>query len=423
MWQILTFVFAGLTGAALLTIAFLMMLRQREITYRLDESPPPDSEHFLRMLRGLVSVQFSAGNRIQLLRNGNETFPAILKAINGARHAVTFENYIYLSSQVGDRFAKLFADKAREGIRVHLVLDWLGAFTVERSVLEQMRSAGVEIHFYHPPRLGMVHQFNYRTHRRELVVDGKVAFTGGIGLGDEWTGDGESDGNWRDNHYIIEGPLAGAIQSVFLDNWLKSSGQVLADEHYFPELAEVGDCWAGALCGSPGERISNGRLMILLFLRAAQKSIRIEQAYFVPDQAMVEALVNAARRGVCVEIILPNEKIDYGVVRRASRALWGPLLDAGVKIFEYQPTMLHVKMLLIDDLWLIAGSANLDFRSLYRNDEVYIVVRDGDFVRQHVDCFSVDKAHSQEVTRNAWQSRARTDKLLDRAAALLRTQL
>jgi cardiolipin synthase A/B len=414
---------AGLTGAAVLTATFLMMLRQRAITYRLDESPPPGTQHFLRMLRGLLSVQFCGGNRIRLLQNGNEAFPAIIDVVESARHTITFENYIYWSGQVGDRFAKLFSEKARQGVHVHIVLDWVGASTMDRSVLEQMRSAGVEIHFYHAPRLGMLHEFNYRTHRRELVVDGRVAFTGGIGFGDEWMGDGESDDHWRDNHYLIEGPLAGAIQSIFLDNWLKSSGQILADEHYFPELAEAGECWAGALSGSPGERISSGRLMILLFLRAARHTIRIEQAYFVPDRSIVQALADAARRGVSVELILPNEHIDYGTVRRASRALWGPLLDAGVKIFEYQPTMLHVKMLLIDDLWLIAGSANLDFRSLYRNDEIYLLVRDEELVRQHADSFAADREQSQEVTPQAWRGRSGSDKLLDRAAALLRTQL
>jgi cardiolipin synthase A/B len=420
---VLFFVVACLSGAALLTLAFLVRLRQRAITYRLQVPPSSDSEQFVRMLRGVVSLHFCGGNRIRLLKNGDETFPAILGAVERARHTVTYENYIYWAGEIGDRFARLLSEKSRCGVRVHLVLDWIGAVSMERRVLDQMRSAGVEVHFYHPPRLGAIHLFNHRTHRRVLVVDGRVAFTGGVGLGDNWTGDGESDGHWRDNHYLIEGPLAGAIQSVFLDNWLKSSGQVLAEKHYFPELSEAGGCRGAVLSGAPGERISSGRLMLLLFLSAARHRICIEQAYFVPDRPLIEALANAARRGVSVEIILPDEQIDYQGVRRASRALWGPLLEAGVRIFEYQPAMLHAKMLLIDDLWLIAGSANLDFRSLYRNDEVYLVVRDRDVVQQHSECFAADRDQSREVTPDNWRERPLVDKLLDRAAALVRTQL
>mgnify|MGYP002622808318 CR=1 FL=1 len=423
MWQVIgIIVAAGLAGSLLLLAAFLVNLPQRGINYRFDEAPAADESGFLRFLQSLIPLRFSDGNHVRLLLNG-EAFDAMLRAVEQARHTITFENYIYWSGGIGRRFAEAFAEKARAGVQVHLVLDWVGSWKLDASSLELMRKAGVEIHLYHRPRFGGMHRLNHRTHRRELVIDGRTAFTGGIGLGDKWLGDGRHAGNWRDNHYLVEGPLVGAVQSAFLDNWLKTSGAVLASELYFPELSSRGDCHAGFLPGSPGERISTGRLMIHSFLKAARHSIRIEQAYFVPDRALRDALVEAVERGVSVEILLPGEHMDYPIVRRASRSLWGPLLQAGVKLYEYQPSMLHVKTLVIDDHWVVTGSANFDFRSLYRNDEVYLIVRDKEFARLHLDVFGSDKEKSHEITWEAWNNRSPAEKLLDNAAALMRTQL
>lgn len=424
MWvHIAIGVVAGLLGAGGLTLAFMLFTRERSIDYRLDDSHAIDDPQFLRSLRGLVPLWTTENNCIRLLKNGDEAFPAMLEAVRNARHTITFENYVYWSGEIGDRFARLFADKAREGVRVHLVLDWVGAHSMDQEALQKMRDAGADIHIYHRPKFGLMHLLNHRTHRRELVVDGRIAFTGGVGLGDDWQGDGDSEGCWRDNHYQIEGPVVAGVQSSFMDNWLKSSGEILDHPHYFPELNPAGDHFAGILSGSPGERISSGRLMLLMFLQAARKSIRIQQAYFVPDDTLLNSLVEAANRGVKVELLLPDEQIDFAAVRWASRSLWGPLLEAGVTIHEYQPAMTHVKLMLVDDEWIIAGSGNFDYRSLYRNDEIYLVIKDPELAAEHITQFKKDCQESRHIALEQWRNRPLREKALDRLARVLRTQL
>lgn len=403
-------------------IANLVMV-QRGINYKIAELPALDSAAFERLLAGLLGLRLVRGNRIQLLSNGKEAFPAMFEAVRGAKQSVTFENYVYWSGEIGREFAQLLAEKAGQGVRVHVVLDWVGSLSMDAEAMRAMSRSGVEVHRYHRPRFGGMHCLNHRTHRRELVVDGQVAFTGGIGFGDKWRGDGGSLDHWRDNHYRIQGPLVSNLQGAFADNWLKTSGDVLIGDRYFPELNACGDLVAGVMCSAPQERTTNGRLLIMLLFAGAKRAIRIEQAYFVTDRHLRQALAEAARRGVEVEILLPGEKIDFSVVRRASRATWRPLLEAGVRIYEYQPTMLHVKAMIVDDQWTLAGSANLDNRSLYRNDEIYLAVRDREFARQHIEDFERDKQDAVQITLDQWRSRPLPQRLLDGATSLLRTQL
>jgi len=414
---------AALAAAFVAVIVANLVMVQRGIEYEISKVPALDSSDFLRLMKGLTSLQLRSGNQIRLLLNGQEAFPAMFDAVQGAEQSVTFENYVYWSGKVGRHFARLLADKANEGVRVHVVLDWVGSLSMDRESLKSMEAAGVEVHRYHSPRFGGMHLLNHRTHRRELVIDGRVAFTGGIGFGDKWSGDGESTDNWRDNHYEVHGPVVGDIQAAFLDNWLKTSGNILVGDNYFPDLESRGKHLAGILCSSPTERATSGRLLILMLVAGANATIRIEQAYFIADKHLRHALVEAAERGVEVEILLPGKHIDIGVVRRASRMSWKRLLQAGVRIYEYQPTMLHVKAMVVDDQWVVAGSANLDFRSLYRNDEIYLVVRDHQFARQHVDAFTNDKQHAAEITLADWKKRPVAQRLVDGAASLLRTQL
>lgn len=424
MWaDVLLFAAAiALASFVSVVIANLVMV-QRHIEYEVSQVPDLDSPEFLRLLAGMVGLKLSEGNHLRLLIDGKSAFPAMFDAVRRADHSVTFENYVYWSGEVGRSFAQLLADKAAEGVLVHVVLDWVGSLSMDRDSLQTMEQAGVEVHHYHRPRFGGMHRLNHRTHRRELVVDGRIAFTGGIGFGDNWYCDSDEAESWRDNHYEIHGPIVGGVQAAFLDNWLKTSGNLLIGNRYFPQLDARGESPASVLTSSPTERTTNGRLLLLMLLAAAKKSIRIEQAYFVPDRHLRDALAQAAQRGVAVEVLLPGEKIDFAIVRRASRATWGPMLEAGVRIFEYQPSMLHVKSMVIDGLWVVAGSANFDFRSLYRNDEIYLVVRDTGFAQQHVECFETDKQVADQVTLHNWRTRPYGDKLLDRLASLLRTQL
>lgn len=424
MWsETLIVVVTGAAAAGIAVIVANLVMMQRGIEYDIRDVPAADSPDFVRLLAGLITLKLSSGNRIRLLINGEEAFPAMFGAVREAKHSVTFENYIYWSGDIGDEFADLLAEKSRAGVRVHLVLDWIGSLKMDHKALRRMRRAGVEVHRYHRPRFGGMHRLNHRTHRRELIVDGQVAFTGGVGFADEWQGNGRTADHWRDNHYEIRGPLVSDMQAVFLDNWLKTSGDVLFGDRYFPETEAAGDHDAAALRSSPNERTTSGRLMILMMVTAARRTIRIEQAYFVPDRHLRTALAEAAERGVRVEILLPSEIIDISIVRSASRASWGPLLRAGVQIYEYQAAMLHVKSMVVDDQWVLGGSANLDYRSMYRNDEVYLVVRDREIARQHVEVFERDKQDSVRITYDAWRSRPMREKVVESLSSLLRTQL
>lgn len=424
MWpETLIVIGTGIVAAGVGIIIANLVMMQRGIDYDIRDVPAADSADFVRLLAGLITLKLAGGNHVRLLINGDEAFPAMFNAVREAKQSITFENYIYWSGDIGGEFADLLAEKSREGVDVHVVLDWIGSWKMDSKALRRMRRAGVEVHRYHRPRFGGMHRLNHRTHRRELIVDGRVAFTGGVGFADEWQGDGQSADHWRDNHYEVRGSLVSDMQAVFLDNWLKTSGDVLFGDRYFPKLEPAGNHEAAVLRSSPNERTTSGRLMILMLVTAARRSIRIEQAYFVPDRHLRSALAEASQRGVRVEIILPSERIDFGVVRSASRASWGPLLRGGVQIYEYQAAMLHVKTMVVDDQWVLCGSGNLDYRSLYRNDEVYLVVRDRELADQHTGCFERDKQESVEITLDAWRSRPAIQKMGDHLAALLRTQL
>lgn len=409
--------------AALATLVAMLSRRQRYVEYQIKDLGSLKHDQFARDLAGVVQVDLLDGNRIELLQDGEEAFPSMFQAVRDAQRSITFENYIYWSDAIGNEFAELLAEKARQQVGVHVVVDWLGSKTMDRRAFRRMEQAGVEVHYYHRPRLGAMHRLNRRTHRRELIIDGRVGFTGGICFASEWTSDERGGESRRDNHYRIEGPLVADLQAVFMDNWLKTSGHVLHGERYFPDLADAGDTTAGVVGSSPHERTSWARLLVLMLLTGARSSIRLEQAYFVPDAATSTALVEAARRGVDVGLVLPNEKIDYRLVRRASRCYWGPLLEAGVKIYEYQPSMLHAKLIMVDDLWVLVGSLNFDRRSFYRNDEVALLVRDARFARRHVEVFEQDKRNSLQINLDQWQARSRFDKLLDGAASLLSSQI
>lgn len=424
MWSdVLQLAVVATTIACLATLVAMLSRRQRYVKYELRNLAPLRDEQFIRDLAGVVKLRMLDGNRIELLKDGAEAFPAMFDAVRNAQQSITFENYIYWPGDIGRRFAKLLAEKSSQQISVHLIVDWLGSKTIDQSSLLLMEQAGVEVNKYHRPRIGIMHLLNRRTHRRELVVDGRVGFTGGIGFATEWTSDERSGESWRDNHYRLEGPVVTDLQAVFMDNWLKTSGQVLHGERYFPEIQRTGTTFAGVVGSSPHERTTWARLIVLMLLKGARSSVRIEQAYFVPDSAIVAALTEATRRGVDVEMILPNEKIDRGIVRRASRCYWGPLLEAGTKIHEYQPAMLHSKLMVVDDLWVLLGSVNIDHRSLYRNDEIVLLVRDEQFARRHREVVEFDKRDSKQITLNGWQSRPWSEKLLDRAAVLSRSQI
>lgn len=384
--------------------------------------PTPDPQ-FTRAMGVLLGPPILDGNRFDVLVNGDEIFPAMLAAIRGARETISFESYIYWSGDVGKSFADALGERARAGVKVHLLLDWLGSSKLDANQLAQMEQAGVEVRRFHAPRWYQLARFNNRTHRKLLIVDGRVGFTGGVGIADEWSGNAQDPAHWRDTHFRAEGPVVAQMQAVFMDNWIKVTGKVLHGAEYFPAIASAGPSRGQMFSSSPEGGGESMHLMYLLAITAATRSIDLSSAYFVPDALTIKTLVDAAKRGVKIRIITPGEHMDAETVRRASRAGWGDLLRAGVAIHEFQPTMFHCKVLVVDGLWVSVGSTNFDTRSFALNDEANLNVADAEFARRQLGIFEADLARSKAVTLEQWESRPLSEKLLEHAAALLRTQL
>ncbi len=353
------------------------------------------SPEFRQAAGSLLGPNFVPGNNIITLVNGNQIFPAMLSAIRSAKHSINFETYVFQDGQIARQFTDALSERARAGVRVSTILDAQGTQKMGAQNLGQLRSAGVEVVKYHSVFWPDLRRYNNRTHRKLLIVDGKIAFIGGAGIADEWSGNAESPKHWRDNHYKVTGPVAAQLQATFVTNWLKTRGEALHGANYFPPLASTGPYPAQAI--RSGAHNENLNLMYLLAIASAQKTLRIENAYFLPDDLTRKELIEAAKRGVKVEILVPGKHIDQKLVRLASKRHWPAILRAGVRIFEYQPTMVHVKLMIVDDVFVSVGSGNFDNRSIRLNDEANLDVLDRNFATQQIRLFEIDKKQSREV--------------------------
>ncbi len=414
----------GALAAVLMTVIVLNLTGgeqriERELTHRYGIA----DAQFQRELGTLLGPPILGGNRVANLENGVEIFPAMLEAIRGAQRSICFETYIYWSGEIGRRFVDALSERARAGVPVHVLMDWVGSQRMDERLIRQLTEAGVEVERYHPLHWYHLARMNNRTHRKLLVVDGAVGFTGGVGIADNWDGNAESPAHWRDSHYRIEGPAVAQMQAAFMDNWIKTTGKVLQGERYFPELDASGEAPAQVFKSSPSGGGDSMLLMYLLAITASERAIDLSAAYFVPDELMRAALRDALRRGVRVRIIVPGEHIDTEVVRRASRAGWGELLAAGAEIHEFQPTMFHCKTLIVDGLLVSVGSTNFDNRSFRLNDEANLNVYDREFAEATLRVFEADLKRSRRITHEEWQARPAREKLLEKAAALLSRQL
>ena len=378
---------------------------------------------FPRAMGALLGPPLVGGNQATTLLNGEQIFPAMLAAIRGAQRTINFETYIYWSGNVGKQFADWLAERARAGVKVHILVDWVGSQKMDDVLLKEMRDAGVEIHKYHPLHWYSLDRINNRTHRKLLVVDGRVGFTGGVGIADEWDGHAQDVNHWRDTHYRIEGPAVAQMQAAFADNWMKVSGAVLHGEPYFPAIVPAGDLRAQVFRSSADGGAESMHLMYLLSVASARKSIDLSMAYFVPDELALETLEDALHRGVRVRIILPGPVTDAAVVRQASKAKWGRILALGGEIYEFQPTMFHCKVLVVDKLWVSVGSTNFDERSFRLNDEANLNVLDRAFAARQVADFENDLKRARRITYDEWISRPWTEKAWERFTALFGPQL
>jgi cardiolipin synthase A/B len=409
-------------GAVVLWIGANLATTEKRLLYRPRRLYTSADADFRRALGILLGPPLVGGNKITTLINGDQIFPSMLDAIAAANVSITFETFVFRDA-MGAKFCAALSAAAARGVKVHILLDWLGSSGMDEALIENTRKAGCEVELYH--RLSWYHlgRLNNRTHRKLLVIDGRVGFTGGVGMGREWEGNAQSPAHWRENHYRVEGCVVAQMQAVFIDNWIKATGRVLHGDQYFPDLQPVGDMDAQMFGSSPVGGSESMHLMVLLALTAARRSIDIVNAYFVPDRLTVEALVAAAKRGVHVRIVVPGKHTDARIGRWAAHALYGDLLNAGVEIFEYQPTMIHCKVMVIDTAWSSVGSANFDDRSFRLNDEANLNAFSESLAREQVAQINLDISRSRKMVLGRWARRSWTRRLYENLALLLRSQL
>jgi cardiolipin synthase A/B len=411
-----------LVGALVFAIGANLRTTEKRLLYRPRRLYTSGDADFRRALGILLGPPLVPGNKITTLVNGEQIYTTMLNAIRTARTNITFETFVFRDG-VGATFVEELSNAARRGVQVHMLLDWLGSRTMNQSLLAAARAAGCDLQIYHPPSWYHLGRLNNRTHRKLLIVDGKVGFTGGVGMGIEWKDGLKGLPPWRETHFRAEGPVVAQMQAVFVDNWIKTTGRVLHGAEFFPKLAAVGDMDAQMFGSSPVGGSESMHLMVLLALTAAKSSIDIENAYFVPDRLTVDALCSAARRGVRVRIVVAGRHTDARIGRWAAQGLYGELLESGIHIYEYQPTMMHCKVLVIDGLWSSVGSANFDDRSFRLNDEANLNVFSEELAREQIKLIDADIEQSRRMALNKWRHRKFGRRINERLALLLRSQL
>lgn len=385
-----------------------------------------DDPQFSRTMGNLLGPPLVEGNSVQTLLNGDQIFPAMLKDIRAAEKSITFESFIYWRGQIATEFTQALCERAKSGVKVHILLDAVGVDKIDKKHVQQMRDCGCQLEIYNPLRwfdITSAMRLNRRTHRKLLVIDGKVGYTGGVGIADEWTGHAQDKDHWRDNHYRVTGPVVLHLQSAFLDHWVEANGTILHGDLYFPQLEKTGGLYAQVFKSGPTGGSESMQLMYLISFASSRKNLRLATAYFVPDDLTIEQLIKARKRGVKVQILVPGEQTDVPITRNASRAMWGPLYEAGVEIWEYQGTMYHTKLMVVDDLWVSVGSCNLDNRGFRLNGEANLNVLDPNFGAEQAKVFDEDLKHARQITYQEWKNRPFGEKLKEGASTVLKWQL
>jgi len=396
--------------------------RNARTTYAFPELPAPGGAGFDRLLAGVSGASVTSGNRVQVLRNGGRTFPAMLAAIASATTTVDLASYIYWPGEVASAFTQALAERASAGVEVNVVLDGWGSAKLDRATVKTLRAAGVHVAFFRPPKWHTIHKLNNRMHRRLLVVDGRIAFAGGVGIADVWAGDAEDPEHWRETHVAVEGPAVLDLLGGFHENWTEATKSVLGPAHYPTPESFADGVGVQVMRSSPK---AGGTVALHLFnaaIAAAQDRLWLTTAFLAPGPALVELLAAGARRGVDVRILANGPNIDKEVVRRVGQRCYGRLLEAGVRIFEYQPTMLHAKVLIADG-WAAVGSSNLDHRSLGLDDEINVAVRDPAIVDELARDFLADLDSAKEYDRVRWQQRPLAKRAAEFTGDLLRQSL
>ncbi len=411
---------ALVSGAAGVFIARNFFETDKKIQHSIHTSYAVGDPSFCRTMSHLLGPPLVDGNTVKTLENGCQIFPAMLGAIASAQRSITFENFVLAEGSVCRQFAHALAERAHAGVKVHFLQDAMGSNCLHGKEMALLKRAGVEVEIY---RYMKFTRFNQRTHRKILVIDGRIGFTGGVGISDDWDGNADLPKRWRDTHYRIEGPVVAQLQQAFMDNWLETRTVVLHGDDYFPQLHPVGNTTCQVFKSSANEGGENARLMVLLSIAAARRSIRIGNAYFIPDALTIRTLVEACRRGVVVEIMVPGPLIDEPLARMVGLSQWGPLLKAGARIYEYRRALYHCKYMVVDGCWSSVGSTNLDNRSLRLNAEANLNVHDEKFAKAHEELFAKDRDASQEITLKAWRQRPMREKVWGMLGSVLRSQM
>jgi cardiolipin synthase len=391
--------------------------------YGLDHGLKVGSAEFLDSMAGAAGIPFFAGNAVTLLNNGDEFYPSMLKAIRDAEESITVEAYIYWAGAVGLEFAHALAEAAQRGVRVKVLLDAVGSSTIGSEILTTLTKSGCHLAWYNPIRITRLRRVNNRTHRKSLVVDGRIGFTGGAGIADHWTGNAQDEKHWRDLQIRIEGPAVRPLQTGFSQNWLEATGELVTGPDFYPAAVPDGPLELQTIMSSPETGASSVRIMYYLAMSAACTSIDIANPYFVPDHVSIDLFRDAVKRGARIRVMVAGRRNDAWLARFNSLRLYGALLGAGVEIYEYNRTMMHHKIMMVDGLWSTVGTANFDNRSFAHNEESNVCVCDKSFTRALTNAFERDIAVCERVSFDEWKRRGAVEKTLEALASFFQDQV
>ncbi|MDQ3767958.1 MAG: phospholipase D-like domain-containing protein [Actinomycetota bacterium] len=389
-----------------------------------DEEVDVGSESFLRAAEALTAAPISWGDHVELLINGDRIFPAYLETIAGAQRSLNLLTYAYWRGDITHDVARALCDKARAGVEVNVLLDAVGSMQMKPGLVGSLERAGATVARFRPPKPYALKRIANRNHRKILVADGSLGMIGGVGIAEEWTGDAQDPGHWRDTHLRVRGPVVRGLQGAFAESWLEATGRVLIGEAHLPELEPTAGGGPMQLVRSrAGVGDTNVEALYFLAIACARHTLDLTAAYFAPRRAFIDALVDARKRGVAIRILIPGPHIDKPVVRVAGRASYEELLEAGVEIFEYQPTMLHAKVLVVDGAWSSVGSVNFDNRSFQLHDEATLCVQSEELAAQLTESFEADLQVSERMLLSRWNDRPLRHRAQERALALVRREL
>jgi cardiolipin synthase len=411
-----------LIGGAFIAWLILVMLFAPHIPYHIEADLDATGDHFVEVIESTCLTQLHPGNQVDVFTDGACFYPAMLEAIRSARETVTMECYIFKKGEIGQRFIDALAERGRAGVRVTMVMDAIGSFGAYRASKKPLAEAGCRVKAYQRLRWYRLARLNNRTHRELLVVDGRIAFVGGAGVADWWAGPYRGKPMWRDMMVRIEGPVVSNIQGIAAENWVECCGEILTGPETYKPRTRVGSVGAFAIKSSPADRATSSRVLFQTMVEGSNHRARIATPYFLPDKAFRQALIRTARRGVDFSVIVPGQHTDQRWVRLASRRMYGKLLEAGIRIFEYEKGMTHLKLLVVDDLWSIVGTTNFDNRSFEHNDEVNVGIRDRGIAQRLLADYDRDIAESREITLEEWRRRPLWEKLIGAVAWILERQ-